>query len=81
MKYLENIKVEKGIGVLSTFILSALLFFIFRDVEFKLQDLSKIYISQPTIDGVDIGARVNLFYQIIFLSAVALPLIYIGIFK
>jgi len=81
MKGLQKIKIEKESGVISVFLLSAVLFFVFRGGDFSLQELSNIYISQPTIDGVDIGARVNLFYQIIFFSLVALPLIYIGFYK
>jgi hypothetical protein len=81
MKYLQKIKIEKESGVISVFILSAVLFFIFRGNDLSLHELSNIYISQPTIDGVNVGARVNLFYQIVFLSAVALPLFYIGFYK
>ena len=45
-----------------------------------LDNYTDLYISQATLDGVDISARVNLFYKSVVSALLLIPVIYVLVF-
>lgn len=76
-----NIELEKEIIVFSSFITFYLLYWFYSKTDFSLTNFSNLYISQATLDGIDISSRVKLFYQAVISAFVLFPLIYFFFFK
>lgn len=61
---------------LGLFFTSYFLFSYYADVSFSIENLKSLIISQATAEGVDISARVNLFYQLAGIGTVLFLTIY-----
>ena len=76
-----SLKHQKEPLVIAIFLGLCLLYKLFGSIDFTLTNYTKLYISQATQDGVDIGKRLTFFYRIIAASIIIRPLFYFGIFK
>jgi len=72
----KNIRFNNEIFVIAVSIATYILFNLFSTVTVLLDDFSSLYISHATIEGVDVSARVNIFYRIVFGLLIAIPLVY-----
>lgn len=71
-----NICFEKEIVILSVFISSYILYTLFLGFDFSLTNCSNLYISQATINDIDVSKRISLFYKIIIGLSLLLPVTY-----
>ncbi|MBI9068782.1 MAG: hypothetical protein JEZ09_15915 [Salinivirgaceae bacterium] len=78
---LTTIKLEKEIVLISLFLVFFLIYSLFKNINFFLNDFSSLYISQATKDGVDVTKRVQLFYKAFFSTFILIPLVYFGLYK
>ena len=74
-------KLEIEVVVIASFLSFLLLFFFFKSTNFSIQDYSKLYIGQATLDNIDISKRVTLFFKLVFGLLVLLPMLYYGLKK
>ncbi|MDY0140474.1 MAG: hypothetical protein RBR97_01105 [Bacteroidales bacterium] len=79
-KILKNLKLGKELFVISLFFASYIVYNLFSAPVFLLNDTSTLYISQATLDGVDVSARVNLFYKALLSVLFLIPIIYLLLF-
>lgn len=76
MKRSSEASLHKEIALIATYVTALILYWLFEGYDFTLSGLGRLYISQATLDGIDIGKRVNLFYLATFSGLVILPLLY-----
>ncbi|OFY97869.1 MAG: hypothetical protein A3K10_12155 [Bacteroidetes bacterium RIFCSPLOWO2_12_FULL_31_6] len=72
--HLES-KIE--IILISSFLSSYIIYLLFIDYDFSLTTPSSLYISQATLDNVDISKRISLFYKIIGGLLLITPIVYL----
>lgn len=79
-KIIKNIKFEKELFIISLFIAAYIICNLFSAPVFLINNYTDLYISQATLDGVDVSARVNLFYKSVISCLLLIPLIYVFLF-
>jgi len=76
-RFVDNVVLVKELVAVALFISLTLLYYLFKDFSFSLTNFSSIQISQATLDGVDIRARVSLFYKVAASFSILFPTIYL----
>ncbi len=64
-------------GLIAGFITCLITYTILNFTDFTINEYSKLYISQATLDNVEIGKRVSLFFRAIIIGFICLPIFYI----
>lgn len=64
----------KEFFIIALFLSITILYYLFQDFNFSLSNFDSIIISEATLNGVDIGKRVSLFYKVIGAFCLLLPL-------
>ncbi|MBA3899513.1 MAG: hypothetical protein H0X62_04755 [Bacteroidetes bacterium] len=71
-----GVKFEKEVFVISSFFTIYILYWFFSKNDFALYDYSKLYISQATLDGVDVSARIKTLYTGLVSAFILFPSFY-----
>ncbi len=79
-KIVESLKLEKELLTLCLFIAVYILYNLFSTPIFALNEFSELYISQATLDGINVSARINLFYKSVFTALLLIPVVYFLLF-
>lgn len=53
----------------------------FRNSSFELDDVSNLYISQATLDGISVGKRVSFYLKLLLFAGISIPLLTVGLRK
>lgn len=75
-KGISSIWHEKGAILQALFLTSIILHCLFADPELHLERISRISIDQASIEGVDVGKRIQLFYGAILLGGLLFLLLF-----
>lgn len=67
---------DKETACIAAFLSVYVLYGLFGSSDFALQSVSQLYISQATLEGIDVAKRVALFHKAILTELVLLPLFY-----
>ncbi len=80
IRFLKKLKFEREIFAISLFFAAYIIYNLFSKTSFVLQNFSSFYISQATLEGVDVSARVNLFHKSVLSAFLLIPLFYVLLF-
>jgi hypothetical protein len=80
INYLKKISVIKEIIFISGFLWAYSIYNLFSVHDFSIDIPQRLYISQATLDGSDVGERVVFFYKSVITSFFLFPLIYLIVF-
>ena len=72
---------RKEIAIISVFIWAFLFWYYTEEPAFLLDIPAQLYISEATLNGVDIGKKISFFYRMLIASACILPLVYFVLYK
>ncbi len=80
-RHILHFGMQKEVAIISVFIW-AFTFWCCTEVPvFSLDIPARLYISEATLNGIDIGKRVSFFYRMLITSACVLPLLYFILYK
>lgn len=78
---LKKITFNKEIGIIALFASLFLVYKFWLSADFSLTNTDNLFISQATLDGVDVSARITLFFNSILILGISIPLLYWGLLK
>ena len=78
---LSRVTLRVDVLIITLFLSFFSVYLFFQSVDFILTDFSKLYISRATLDEYDVSVRIGLFYKLIFIGALTVPLFYVLLFK
>ena len=76
---LGKITLIKEFILIAIYLWAYIIYCFFAYHDFSIEIPQKLYISQATLDGTDVGERVSFFYRALIISFLLFPLIYFAI--
>ena len=74
-------KIEREISLIASFVVLLSTYLLFKNTDLTLHDYSKLYISEATLDNIDVSGRVALFFKITAFLLILLPISYLSLLK
>lgn len=74
-------KIEREISLIASFVVLLSTYLLFKNTDLTLHDYSKLYISEATLDNIDVSGRVALFFKITAFLLILLPIGYLSLLK
>lgn len=78
---LKHITFKLEHALITLFTVFFIIYTVFKNFDTKLTQTKTLYISMATLDEYDISSRINLFYKLVLISLIGIPIVYIFLNK